>query len=390
MSINTNNNISTNFALPNWMNNSLKPTQISDTMFSLTDIAEEITSVLAEKVEDKTLEERNISNYSETKIPDVEEIMGLLREMKDEAAANDIASFAKRLIQTAQSRNSLLQAIRNWSGDPSKQYLALAHALHSSEGSDKRATEALRDALESTLAQNGPAIRAGLNTVAQAAAFGDTQPAVDLFRTTYRDAVLGEAKLADTLMILIQRFGNELENGIALLRKALGADLAAATPSRQPEQLHAILEDLYQLTVAITVLQRCRLMVDRLERGYPGAKLEALELMQDIVKWTSESWVINYHAMQLIEKYNLDEYREQQKEQEGQNKQEDQQEDADDSIEDSNSDVQISFLNGLMDILRTLPVKIFATPEHRLQAMTAIQQVLDATLLPEQHKTDET
>jgi type III secretion protein W len=381
MSINDTRTGPSNFALPQWADSSVDQGVVFGSTFSLTDMAEEITSILAEKVEDKTLEERNIDDYKEPEIPDIVTIMALLGEMKDEAAANDIDAFSKRLIQAAQNRNSLLLAVRKWNPDPSKQYLALAHAINTAQGADKRVIEALRDELQDTLAKNGPAIRAGINTVEQAGAFGANKPAVDLFRATYRDAVLGQATLAETLLLLIQRFGDELEAGISLLRQALGADLAALQPSCEPEHLHAILEDLYQLTVAVTVLQRCRLMVDRLERGYPAAKLQALTLMQDIVKWTAESWIINYHATQLIEKYHLDQYEERDQTQDQTQQSEDEDKEP---TEDLLSDVQIIFLNGLMDVLRSLPVKIFITPEHRLQAMTAVQQVLDATLLPEQ------
>lgn len=376
------NNIFNNFNLPtwgnNWVNQSQNQNQIqtyqADSAFSLTDIAEEITSILAEKVEEKRLDEHHLEEYKEPEIPDIVTIEAILGEMKDEAAANDLNALAKRLIQAAHNRNSLLLEIRKWNTDPSKQYLALAYAIQSDNKMDKRVRETLRDRLSEMVAHDGPAIRAGINTVEQASAFGNDKPAVDLFRTTYRDAVLGEATLSATLLLLIQRFGEELEAGISLLRQALGADLAALQPSCEPEHLHAILEDLYQLSVAITVLQRCRSMVDRMERNYPTTKLQTLILMQDIIKWTTESWVVYYHAIQLIEKYQLD-YLDHLKKNEDQNEMQ--------TEEDSNQNIQINFLNGLMDILRSLPVKIFITPEHRLQAMATVQQVLDGMLLPE-------
>ncbi len=398
MAINDN-NIYNNFAFINWADNWIdqgknqnqNPIQFNqiDSTFSLTDIAEEITDVLAETVEEKRLDEHHLEEYKEPEIPDIVTITAMLGEMKDEAAANDLSALAKRLIQAAHNRNSLLLEMRKWSTDPSKQYLALAYAIQSDNKMDKRIRETLRDRLAEIVAQDGPSIRAGINTVAQASAFGNDKSAVDLFRSTYRDAVLGETTLSATLSLLIQRFGEELENGINLLRQALGADLAALQPSCQPERLHAILEDLYQLSVAITVLQRCRLIVDRMERNHPATKLQTLVLMHDIIKWTSESWVVQYHAVQLMEKYQLDhaEYLNQSKQHEAQEErhQQEQNDDHDEISEDEVpiQDMQINFLNGLMDILRSLPIKIFITPEHRLQAMAAVQQVMDDMLLPE-------
>ncbi len=394
MAINDN-NFYNNFPPPNWTNNWIDQNQNQiqsnqiDSTFSLTDIAEEITDVLAETVEDKKLDERHIEEYKEPEIPDIVTITAMLGEMKDEAAANDLSNLATRLIQATHNRNNLLLEIRKWNADPTKQYLALAYTIQSDSKMDKRIKETLRDRLAEIVAQDGSSIRAGINTVEQARAFGNDKTAVDLFRTTYRDAVLGEATLAETLSLLIQRFGEELETGISLLRQALGADLAALQPSCQPERLHAILADLYQLTVAITVLQRCRLMVDRMERHYPITKLQTLVLMQDIIKWTTESWVVQYHAIQLMEKYQIDhaEYLAQLKQHEGQEKEEEEEQNKNQNeiSEDDVSiqDMQINFLNGLMDILRSLPVKIFITPEHRLQAMATVQQVMDDMLLPE-------
>jgi type III secretion protein W len=361
-----------------------------DTSFSLTDAAEEMSYFTGARLnESKSMSERGIGRYVSPQVARIHNIESMLKDMNDPKAAAEVAKFAEALLQTLGRREDVVTTSRRWSGDPTKQYMALAKALELAQARsvDPRIREALRDAAQRMLANEGPAIYAGFNTIEQASAFGATAADADRFRATYRDAVLGQATFSDTLMLVLERFGEELERGVELLRKALAADLASLTPSRDPARLNAILQDLYQLAVAVSVLQRCRVIADQLRRAFAERlhKVGALALMKDIVKWTAEPMIMGYHVTLLLQEYELHS-REEEHRQDDQSDREGQQGGQDDEGDDGDDEEEpavIVFLNGVADVLRGLPVKVFASDESRLQAVAAVQQAMDAILLQE-------
>ncbi|WP_136417416.1 type III secretion system gatekeeper subunit SctW [Herbaspirillum sp. ST 5-3] len=376
---------------------SAQSTGIAGQKFNLTDAVEELGFAHQERAEDKKLDEFELSHPHSDVIERAAKIEELLQTLGKNSNAEDAASFAARLIDIAGQRLSLLAAVRNFSRDPTRQYLALGHAYHMARanGSSPDVVEALRDAIDRLNELHAPTISADINTAAEATAFS-TEPAVaDVFRATYRDAVLGQATFSATLALVLERFGDELERGVDLLRKALGSDLASIRPSSEPERLHAILQDLYQLSTAVAVLQRCRTIVEWLKRAYPVLDLKPAVLMTDLVKFTAEQWIESHYVLQLIRKYGLDIIDEksndaargskngsQQSNAEEQNE-EQPDEDSRAELDDDEPKAQILFLNGVLDILRSLPTKIFSGDEQRLQSIAAVQQLIDSLLLAE-------
>ncbi|HJV80581.1 type III secretion system gatekeeper subunit SctW [Noviherbaspirillum sp.] len=360
--------------------------------FNLTDAAEELGFAHQERAEDKKLDEFELTHPQADIVQRAAKIEELLQILGKSSNAEDAASFAARLIDIAGQRLSLLAAVRNFSRDPTRQYLALEHAYHMARanGSNPDVVEALRDAVEWMHALHAPTIRADINTVAEATAFSQEPAAADMFRTTYRDAVLGQATFSATLALVLERFGDELERGVDLLRKALGSDLASIRPSSEPERLHAILQDLYQLSAAVAVLQRCRNIVEWLKRAYPVLNLKPVVLMTDLVKFTAEQWIESHYVLRLIQKYGLDIIDEKSNEagihsNNGSKHSNGEEPDEDDpgEFDDDEPKAQVLFLNGVLDILRSLPPKIFSGDEQRLQTIAAVQQLIDSLLLAE-------
>lgn len=365
--------------------------------FDLTDAAEELGFAQEERAEDKKLDDFELASPRMDTLRRVTEIEALLRTLEKGGSENDVASFAQRLIDIAGQRLSLLTSVRNFSHDPTRQYLVLAHAyqMARANGSSADVVEALRDAVDRLNELHGPTIRADINTVAEASAFSPEQAAADMFRSTYRDAVLGQTSFSATLTLVLERFGDELERGVDLLRKALGSDLASIRPSSEPERLHAILQDLYQLSAAVAVLQRCRTTVEWLKRSYPALDLKPLMLMADLVRFTAEQWIESHYVLRLIQKYGLDiidqkpnlaavESDNESKQPDGDEADKEADDDEADEFHDDEPKAQILFLNGVLDILRSLPTKLFSGDEQRLQSIAAVQQLMDGLLLTEE------
>ncbi len=185
--------------------------------YSLGSAAQQFPSVDAGAAP-KSLRERQFAPYRRPHLEKKSDTSRLLGEMSDQAIDEEqLQDIADRVIRAISQRRDASGSLRQWDDDPSRQYLALAHALRTAQdrGEAPHIIEHLYDAVERMTALRGGAIFAGLNTVAQAKEFGATRPAMDLFRHTYRDAVLGQLGFRETLTLLLTRFGDDVERGNA-------------------------------------------------------------------------------------------------------------------------------------------------------------------------------
>jgi type III secretion protein W len=379
---------------------------IENSPFSLTNAAEELAFGREDDIKKRAISERDLGEYQPPVVPEIAEIDAFLQAMHDQDASAKLAARAEELITSAGRRENPLSLLRRWSRESSKQYLTLSHALQTAraKGSSQQVLGALSDAVDALVALEGEAIYADLNTVYEAQRFGNDQASTDLFRSAYRDAVMGCQHLSETLLLLLDRFGNDLGKGIAVMREALAQDLASVRPSMEPERLHLLMQDLYQLGVMSGVMQHCRLLARRL-RAYRFLLLKPAPLLQDLVRWAAEPLIFGFHVNELVENYckhsedvqdggNADsgeDGNEGDDGHEGDNSWNDAV-GVDDSAKTGNEELQAEqlalpdtmdhdprelFLMGAMDVLRAMPPKIFISDEHRFEAIIAVQQALD-------------
>src|SRR5690606_28438980 len=114
------------------------------------------------------------------------------------------------------------------------------------------------DALTECETQQGPALRAALNTIAAAVEQQPTSAQLKSFQATYRDIVLGTPTVGETLTAVLREFGEaRFGEGLQQMIRALGQDLNAARPSASPVRLNQLVQDLYHLQVVGTVLEDC-------------------------------------------------------------------------------------------------------------------------------------
>lgn len=225
-----------------------------DLMSMLEKAAEETSIVIAEH-QHTELDAREVEvpdDELQLGIDKIEELMRLL----DGQESGD-ATSTQQLIKAADDDLNLLESAKKLATDPSKQFLLLAHALHTAKSQGQGiVAERLRDALARMERIHGATVWAGLNIAEVATKFGPTPKDASTFRAVYRDAVLGKSTAAETFKMVFERFGEaRFKSGTALLIQALGADLAAKRPSMDKVHLHAILQDLYQLQAANTLIE---------------------------------------------------------------------------------------------------------------------------------------
>jgi type III secretion protein W len=318
--------------------------------FSLADSAEELSLHMAEKTESKTHAERTVKADRPVQVMDMDQIEELLDQTHDADANAKLGELTKKLLDgKGNPREQAGQAFE----DISQQYLAMQHALQKGEkeGASVDVLEGLRDAIADMEMESGPEIRAGINTLRTAGAFASDATGVADFQRTYRDVVLGENSLSKTLNLAIERFGEkDVGRGVKQLIQALGADLAATTPSSDSNRLQSLVQDLYQLEVAVTVLDGCAdLSAVQEARGH--APLDSTKLMRDLVSVTGERWVSAGRFTGIADTHNV-----------------------------RDLEARIPFLTGIKQMLRDLPVQIYPDTDTRQSILGASQEALDIAI----------
>ena len=141
-----------------------------------------------------------------------------------------------------------------------------------------------------------------------------------------------------------------MSRGVKQLIQALGADLAATKPSTDSNRLQSLIQDLYQLEVAVTVLDGCaELSEAHVARG--GAPIDSTKLMRDLVSVTGERWVSASRFTGIADTHNV-----------------------------RDLEARIPFLTGVKHMLRDLPVQIYPDTDTRQSILGASQEALDIAI----------
>jgi len=323
---------------------------VTDGEVCLVDDAEEISLHMAHKVEDKLHSERKVRGERPPMKITTEAILDYLAQSRENDAQAKLEELASHILS---GRAELRQAISQYSQSAPRQFLALQYVLQRGQqgGASEDLLAELSDALAELEQKHGPAIRAGLNTISAAAAYAHNTADIASFERTYHDVVLGEATLAQTLSVALSRFGGQrIAEGLTGLIQALGLDLAATHPSVSSERIHALLNDMHHLQIAVTILDGCHELAATLTPTV-GKAINNDRLMQDVVgisgdKWISESrfsGLADEHGVQLIPD-------------------------------------RIAFLSGVRSVLKDLPTQIYTDDEARTSVLDAAQDALDSAI----------
>ena len=325
--------------------------QVDDANSVLSDAAEEISLHHSEKAETKHTSERKKEATRPLELMSPEAIMAYMEAAQAYEDPEELVQLAKRM-QSGQG-DPAAQARQAFRG-PTEQFMALQYALHQGEreGAPAEALDALREALDDLEMEHGPRIRADANTIAAAGEGARGSADVAQFQATYRDVVLGNPSLAGTLKLALERFGDgDFAAGLSRLIQALGQDLAAARPSGDPTRLQNLVQDLYHLGVAATVLDASRELHAKIGEQHGALSGSPVALMQDLVGISAEKWVSGARFTSLAEKFGA-----------------------------TGVEAQIHFLTGLKVLMRDMPVKVFVDGDQRQTIFQAVQDALDAAI----------
>lgn len=328
--------------------------QVKDVGDMLADAAEEISVHMSQKDEVKKHDERTIASDTSEQIMKLEEINAYLDMVGAFSDPKKLAELVKKMQSGDENPRELA---RQQSRDPAHQYVLLQHALAEGKaaGIPQAALERLQDAIADLEMERGPEIRAGINTAGVAGKLPGTAAQRENFQDTYRDVVLGQAFLSQTLKTVFDRFSSEGQPQVALqlgnLIKALGADLSAARPSTDANRLQALVQDLYQLEVAVTVLDRCSELATLVADKFSPSRIEPLEMMKSLVAVTGEKWVGAARFTAMEQQHRLPQVT-----------------------------AQIAFHSVVKDVLRQIPPALYSDVDTRQSILNAAQEALDMAI----------
>jgi type III secretion protein W len=328
----------------------------------LTDAAEEITFEHAERVESRSLEEREIEEPPPLELPPIHQIHEYLEASGHGDPQRRLEEFVDTLKRNAHQSGGAgpRQEARRQFGEGTEQYLALAFAageLEREGGSDALLDE-VRTALEELQDDFGPRLRADLNSIGAAAQFGGGDPGrVAALQGSYRDAVLGGQNLGEMLKGALERFGErDYRAAVQHLIRALGDDLAAIQgPSAQPARLNAVLQDLYSMEVLATLLEGCQKLAHLMNAEHGLPMPPAADLLQDLIGASGERWSNPGRFGAIADKYGAAE-----------------------------PAPRIAFLTTTRALVRDLPLKVFPDTDARANVLEAAQGALDAAVALEE------
>lgn len=333
----------------------------------LANAADELTQQFSSKVEEKTLRERRLGTAGKPPLLTREQIQALLQALhdggqNDEQRQQDLLATARHILRhPGQAR----QEVARRGGQASAQYLTLldiAQLLQDGTlGADVggRALDAVQDAAAELEAEHGDAIWADINTVQAAQAHAtqtDAPGDAQTFRQTYRDTVLGATDLNSTLRLVLEthkaRQGAGFAQVLSDMVKALGMDLAAARPSRDPVRLQALISDLYQLGVIATVIDACDALGQSLHAQHGAPILRASALTADLAGMSHERWVDATRFESLARQHQCD----------------------------TPLSCRVAFMAGVRQALKELPLQIFSSSDARQVILDASQLALDRAI----------
>ncbi len=340
-----------------------QPVQQLDHASVLADAADELTQQLSTKAEEKSLRERRIGKADNKSSLHSAEFHALLLALQsehqnEEQQEEQLLALARRIQrQPARARQEAARLHK----DASAQYLSLlevAQLLREGQLTDVggRALAAVEDAADELEAEHGDAIWADINVLKASQEHQnslDEPGAAQAFRQTYKEAVLGAADLSSTLRALLDthkdRKAAAFTQVLQDMVKAMGADLAAVRPSRDPVKLQALLSDLYHLGVIATVLETCDELGRTLQTQFNTLPIRTSELTSELAGLSAERWVDAARFDSLARQHRCD----------------------------APASCKVAFLAGIRRALKELPLQVFPSAEARQSVLDAAQLALD-------------
>ena len=242
-----------------------------DAVAMLTDSLEEISSMF-EETEVKNMGDREIGDKRKTENRFEMRVRFWANKMSDMPNSDVIAQILRKLRNMGYtSQQQLMGMLQDASEDVTHQF-AMLECLEEAlieNPEDAQLLAAVRQARQELERTQGPEIRVGINLAELLQEHGGDAEEMQAKRDLYRGEILGfDDPQACFKSLLASQGADKLSEAIDFLMTACSVDMAAATPSTQPEELRRIIVDLQSVEVLKTVLERFDKLEMRMDKMF--------------------------------------------------------------------------------------------------------------------------
>jgi len=251
----------------------MEVTMEADPMAELLDSMEELSFQFEEKSM-KRISDRKLGEMQGPRSSMVKAMEAWASIMPDMPGRDFLTKTLRSLRNSAASgrlpdSQDILKSLARGSTDPSHQF-AMLDILEQALGPEETELRSLIQGTKSRFVQErGPEIRAGINLAEEVNARATTPQEMQELRDLYRGEVIGFKNPQDCFRSLLSSRGaGGIADAIQFLIAGCGADIKAATPSRDAEALGRILTDLNCVQVLQTVLEKLDQLAARMPKQF--------------------------------------------------------------------------------------------------------------------------
>ena len=329
--------------------------QVVDSPMSLlADAAEEMTFA-ADTTDEFELQEREERDKVQESLS---ARVKMYQELMQQNGASEQINNLKDSIKSRAGKEYALRQARERFPDPSDAWAALQDIydqLKEDPSVSKETLDGIREALETLDAEEGPAIRAGIQGALSAEGFGSLGDSGEL-GGLYRQAVL-EFEDVNALYAHIQeKYGDDFDTALQFLYSALSNDLACDEPSMETTHLEHVNSNLGELRSLQSAHSLCSTLVDRWAgvHGVVSHDLDAMKLLGDIVALRKENFLGSYQINGIVEKAKAPDI-----------------------------ERKVLFLQELLNTTRSFAPTLFDGNEGRMKVLDAVQEAVDQAITEE-------
>lgn len=321
---------------------------VVDPMSLLADAAEELTFAV-DTTDDFELSEREEEDKA---LRAQEERVRLYKELMHQAGKTEDLTRTVEHLRSAGTKNDAMRQVRERFPDASDAFAALEYALEEleNEGASPESIRAVRQARDELLAEEGPAVRAGIQAMLAAQDYQGLD-AGDALRGLYRQAVCDFSDVDAMFEHVLDKYGPEkFDQAMDFLTRTLGSDMAADMPSMEKTHLESVNANLGLVRLLQSAHAQCGRVMDRWENvhGVTACSLDARSLLGKVLALRKENFPSAFHFERI-------------------------------AAEAAPPDIErnVLFLQEVMHMTRALPSQLFDGHSGHMKVLDAVQDAVD-------------
>lgn len=321
---------------------------VTDPMSLLADAAEELTFSV-DTTDEFELSEREEEDKA---LKAQEERVQLYKDLMHQAGKTEEMHQLADQLRSSRTKSDVMRQVRERFPDSSDAYAALDYALEELEakGASEESIRAVKDARDELLAEEGPAVRAGMQAMLAAQGYGDLD-AGDALRGLYRRAVCDFAGVNEMFSHILDKYGpDKFDQAISFLTRTLGSDLSADVPSMEKTHLENVNANLGLVRLVQSAHAQCGRVMDRWRdvHGITNCPLDSRALLGRVLALRGENFLSAANFERIAAE-----------------------------VRPPDIEREVLFLQELMQMTRSLPSQLFDGHSGHMKVLDAVQDAVD-------------